>query len=250
MLCSILVLTRLLSTRVNHIAEWTFGGSSSEGVASGAPTLQTPPDSAGADKSVTTSRTAEGWTETLAAATRSTQRRPAQSPSVTPEERDDAFVREMIELARQATTAGSRDGGDDGAMCAESHFNEGIRRHRAMASPTNSAAAATEGAEAIKAFEAAADAGHTKAMVNAAVMYLHGAPGVRPNRRRALELVEAAASRGDARAAAFLGVQLLGGRNGRPDLPITPDPDRGRQLLLQASELGDRSARRVLARIQ
>jgi TPR repeat protein len=234
-------------------AEWTYGASSSSGVATrSSATSSSSPD--GAD--VATSPVSPSWAETLAAATHSLQQQQQKTPSFKPREvptlaeRDDAFVRSMVELAWQATSAGAHAGGNDAA----GQYNEGVRRQRAAESQQEAGSAegaAADGAKALKAFEAAAGAGHTKAMVNAAVMYLHGAPGVEPNRHRALELVEAAAREGDVHASAFLGSQLLrGSRRKQADLPVTPDPERGRRLLLHASELGDKDASRILARAQ
>mmetsp|Transcript_33188 Transcript_33188/g.86779 ORF Transcript_33188/g.86779 Transcript_33188/m.86779 type:complete len:460 (-) Transcript_33188:1813-3192(-) len=158
---------------------------------------------------------------------------------VSPADHEHAFVRSMVDLAWMATVG---DAGPPPRRSPEAWFNEGVRWQRQAADrrpkcATNKRHSGAALRQALAAFEAAAAAGHVKAMVNAAALHLQGGAGVDKDPARALLLVETAADHGDPRALAFLGRQLLNTRKARALLPVEADPARGRRLLQRASEL-------------
>lgn len=186
-------------------------------------------------------------------------RRPSSTPVT---DHEQAFVNSMVDLAWTATVGGRdpRGAKPDRSVerSAEAWFNAGVRRQRAAGSSSPSLL------RALAAYEMAAEAGHVKAMVNAAVIHMSEcakvadsssdqpantlSDGVVPNAHRAVTLLERAAEEGDPRALGFLGVNLLGQRQSK--LPVTPDPARAVRLLREARRLGDRGAERALRRLK
>ena len=88
-------------------------------------------------------------------------------------------------------------------------------------------------------YEKAAALGHAGAQMNAAVLLARGdgTYGTKPDRRRALGLLQQASANGCVEAMVYLGVQHC--HRATMELPINPDPIYGACLLQAAAEKGN-----------
>lgn len=142
---------------------------------------------------------------------------------------DTAFVDNTTQLFKLVQDAQER------RMTGSLHFNAGLKAHE-------------DGApnEALEHYTKSAGVGNTRAMVNAATLLLqeHSQPAA----VAALELLEDACARHDARAQVFLGSNLCFGGGLDVELGRKYDPERGCEMLRGAAHRGSREGMLQLAR--